>query len=70
MATTNKPTMVCAPPAHAGANGQRNGVTAGVLYCDTCGGECGTMLDAGFDPRLHGMRVVHAACAMHEVPVE
>ena len=53
-------TMDCVTPADAGA-----GAPAGardVLYCDVCSEECGTVLDAGFDPRLHGMSVAHGAC--------
>ena len=38
----------------------RNG--SDILYCDACGKGCSSVLDAGFDPRLQGMAVYHAAC--------
>lgn len=54
-------TTDCAAPAHAGAGA--HGAPSDTMYCCECGGECGTVIDAGFDPRLHGMAVRHAACA-------
>lgn len=61
MASTNNPTnMECAAAATAGAGAPAR--ARDVLYCDVCSEECGTVLDAGFDPRLHGMSVAHGAC--------
>lgn len=54
-------TMDCMAPADAGAGA--HGAPSDILHCCECGGECGTVLDAGFDPRLHGMAARHAACA-------
>ena len=48
-------------PARDGEGIARDGGND-ILYCDVCGKECSSVLDAGFDPRLHGMAVFHAAC--------
>ena len=64
MASTCKSNQIeCAAPANAGAVGVARVVPSDILYCGACGRACGTVLDAGFDPRLHGMAMRHAARA-------
>ena len=64
MAFTEKPTIECTPPANAGEGARI--VPTDILHCGACGTACGTVLDAGFDPRMHGMAVRHAACASRQ----
>ena len=68
MATTGNETTTVGCYA-AGASGAGTAAAAvarevpsDILYCDVCIKACGTVLDAGFDPRLHGMPVRHAEC--------
>ena len=58
-----EPTYECAAPATAGAWAPKAPNNNDTLRCRDCGGACGTVQDAGFDPRLHGMPIRHAACA-------
>lgn len=55
-----------APGAETAAAAVARKVPSDILYCDVCKKACGTVLDAGFDPRLHGMPVRHAECDRRE----
>lgn len=55
---------VAAPPARTGEGVAQGG--SDILHCEICGKACSSVLDAGFDPRLHGMAVYHAACRQKE----
>ena len=60
--TTIETTHECAAPAVAGARAPE-APNNDTLRCIDCNGACGTVIDAGFDPRLHCTPIRHAACA-------